>query len=158
MERKRFPILYITKILRDPLNIFKMRAMRSRSKRNGQTVFEYSTTVILIVLVVIGMSLFIRRALQARIMDAKFTVLDRLEPVYDQHMRTPDIPDDILMIRVYDPYYLNQSTLARRTGNDQTNLLKGGGGSTGVFQKSINEISSSDVLSITAPPKDADGH
>lgn len=89
-------------------------------------------------------------------MDAKFTMLDQLEPAYAQYLRTTnEIQRNVLMIRAYDPYYLNQSTLARRTGNDQASLL--GGGSTGIFQKSINEISSSNVLSITAPPKDADG-
>ena len=117
----------------------------SLKKTKAQALGEYAITIALVITVMITMTIFLRRALQARIKDARDTMVDMARSASDS-----PIP------YAYEPYYANQISETTREINDQTKLLPGGSkGRTGIFIKNFDETTTSNAESIQAPPKDA---
>lgn len=106
---------------------------------------------VLVFFVVIGMAtvmtIYFKRALQARIFDARNTMLNTVLN------RTQGYYTGNILIG-YEPYYGNTVSTIIRQENTTTNLLPGA--TTGIFRKGIDETTAVQTQSQTAPPKDAD--
>lgn len=105
---------------------------------------------VLVFFVVIGMAtamtIYFKRAVQARIFDARNTmmniVVNRTRGYYSGSVYYE-----------YEPYYGNTvSTVARRE-NATTELLPGA--TTGIFRKTFDDVTAVQTHSETAPPRDA---
>ncbi len=92
------------------------------------------------------MTIYLKRAIQARIFDARNTmlnmVLNRTQGYYGGNIQIG-----------YEPYYGNTESTVVRQEDTRTNLLPGG--TTGIFNKTIDEMTTIRTQSTTAAPKDA---
>lgn len=119
-----------------------------RTNKAQAVLGEYVLVLFLVAGMITAMGIYFRRAIQARIFDARTTMLNtviqRAQPYYPQ-----DLSNEI---RVgYEPYYGNvASTVGYRT--DSTSRLLQGGASV----KTINDTTTVVSQSETAPPRDAD--
>lgn len=118
-------------------------AIKYFRKRRAQVIGEYVILIALVVMVMAAMTIFLRRALQARIKDAKDTMMTT---VRDSHNGT--IPDE------YEPYYLIQNSEVTRAAADRSYLKQGG--ISGVYQKILNETTTAQSESTYLPARDAD--
>ena len=107
---------------------------------------EYVLTFFLVVGAVTAMTIYFKRTVQARMFGARNmmlnVVLNRTQGYYT---------GDILI--AYEPYYANTASTVVHSSDTTTNLLPGT--TTGVFQKTTDEITAVQTQSETAPPKDA---
>jgi hypothetical protein len=95
---------------------------------------------------VTAMTIYFKRAIQARIYDARNTmlnmVLNRTQGYYAGNVQIG-----------YEPYYSNTASTVVRQENTRIDLLPGG--TTGIFNKTIDEMTTIRTQSETAAPKDA---
>ncbi len=107
---------------------------------------EYVMTFFLAVAMVTAMTIYFRRAVQARMHGARNamlnTVLDRSGTYFTGNI-----------LAGYEPYYAQTVSDVRRSEDSETRLLEGG--SSGIFQKESDDSTSVTTQSQTAPPKDA---
>ncbi len=115
----------------------------------AQIVSEYVLTFFLIIAVVAGMSVYVRRAIQARIHEARNTMITMVNEQKDFFYL-----GDKQVFLEYEPYYINSQSLVNMDLN-QTTFLEGGG-STGIFKAKPNDVTRVHIESTQAPPKDAD--
>ena len=105
---------------------------------------------VLVFFVVIGMAtamtVYFKRAVQARIHDARDAMLNIVVN------RTAGYYTGNIQIG-YEPYYGNTVSTVVRRENTTTNLLPGA--TTGIFRKTFDGITAVGTSSETAPPKDA---
>jgi hypothetical protein len=114
-----------------------------QNKRGQATLSEYLVVFFLAIGAIIAMSVYIQRALQARIHDTRNYMVEEAAKAGGKFINYE-----------YEPYYAEvQSNVARRQ-NDSVDLLQGGG--TGIFRKTINQMVNSATLSQQAPPKDTE--
>ena len=106
---------------------------------------EYAVVIALAMAVLMMMGVFVRRALQARIHGARDYMVSEVRA------RTDGVFNGNLY-KEYEPYYLNTVAQVSRNYTDDSLLLPAG--SSGIFQKTFNEITSIVVNSETAPPRD----
>jgi hypothetical protein len=106
---------------------------------------EYALLIFLVLAVLGGMSVYFRRAIQARIHDARDYMISGVR------VRTSGFYDGNLY-KEYEPYYSNTLANVDRRISDQTTLLPGD--SSGIFRKEYDEGVSVVVNSTTAPPRD----
>lgn len=125
--------------------------LRLHKSRQGQAISaEYVIIFALILSVMAGMTIYLRRVLQARIRDAGYGMADMVQA------RTAGHNVDVIY-RQYEPYYTNATTYVARDQYSQTRLLPSGvTKSSGIFRKEIDETSTVFSYSEVAPPKDAD--
>lgn len=111
---------------------------------------EYVLVFFLAIGMVTAMTIYFKRAIQARIFDARNTMLNmaisRAQASYGADL------GNIIQIG-YEPYYSNTVSTVVRQENTRTNLLPGG--TTGIFNKAIDEMTTIRTQSEAAPPKDA---
>jgi len=116
--------------------------------KNAQVVMsEYVLVFFVIVGVMTTMTIFFRRAIQARIYDARNTMI---KTVAIQGGAGNDVKFE------YEPYYLNTDTTITRRERTEKKLLRSLSLSSGIAEKNINEITAAQVISVTAPPQEAD--
>lgn len=118
-----------------------------KNKRAQAVMGEYLLVIFLVISVVVAMTIYFKRAIQARVHDARDymvgEVRDRTAGEYDGNL-----------YKEYEPYYTNRSTLIARDSTETKRLL--GGATSGIFRKSVNEATSVQSTSETAPPRDFD--
>lgn len=124
--------------------VFMLRYLKTNK---AQAVMgEYVMVFFLVVAMVTAMTIYFRRAVQARMHDARNvminTVLDRSGTYFTGNI-----------LAGYEPYYANTVSEVWRSEGSETRLLEGG--SSGIFQKDSDESTRVTTQSQTAPPKDA---
>jgi len=118
-----------------------------KAKKAQASTAEYALTFFLVVGVMIAMTIYVRRALQARIRDARIYAVNSVETqVGDRYNGS--------LYLGYDPYYQNTESTTLRRATLTKQLSKGG--RTGLFKKTYNEYREMEIFSNTAPPKEAD--
>ncbi len=123
---------------------------RFYNKKAQANFGEYLLTLFLVVGMMTGMTIYVKRALQARYYDARNTMVqtvrDEAAGYYIGEVRTE-----------YEPYYANTEATVERDILSKTELFEGTREkSAGIFKKTFNEMTSVQVLSETKPPKDSD--
>jgi hypothetical protein len=106
---------------------------------------EYAVVIALAMAVLMTMGVFVRRAIQARIHDARDYMVSEVRN------RTLGLFNGNLY-KEYEPYYINTAAEVTRSHTDTSGLLPGG--SSGIFLKTFDETTSATISSETAPPKD----
>lgn len=125
--------------------IFMLRALKNT---NAQAVMgEYVMVIFLVLAVLMAMMVYFRRAVQARIHDARDYM------VTEVRARTMGVFDGNLY-REYEPYYGNTSATVFRSVDDESRVLPGA--SSGIFQKVYDSTTVVRVNSETAPPREFD--
>ncbi len=117
------------------------------NKRAQAVMGEYVLVIFLVIASMVAMTIFFKRAVQARIHDARDymvgEVRERTRAVFDGNL-----------YKEYEPYYGNTDAIVVRDSAQTSKLW--GGGSSGVYRKDVNEAIQVRVLSETAPPRDFD--
>ena len=107
---------------------------------------EYVLVFFLVIGMVTAMTIYFKRAVQARIFDTRNTMLNmalnRTEGYFTGNIQAE-----------YEPYYGNTLSTSARQEDTTTNLLPGA--TTGIFRKITDETTAVQTHSETAPPKDA---
>jgi hypothetical protein len=112
-------------------------------KNDGQaTMTEYLVVFFLVIGAIVSMSVYVQRALQGRIRDARVYMINEAAqahqgPIYYE----------------YEPYYGYVSSNVARGGNNTIDLT--GGAGTSIFRKRTSESVDIKTFSNQAPPKDA---
>ena len=122
--------------------------LRVLKNKNAQAVMgEYVLVIFLVMAVLTAMTVYFRRALQARIHDARDYMIGEVR------VRTAGVYNGNLY-KEYEPYYGNTAARVFRSMDDEIRVLPGG--SSGIFQKIYDGTVSVQVNSETAPPQDYD--
>jgi hypothetical protein len=120
--------------------------LKPLKNKNAQAISgEYALLIFLVLAVLGGMSVYFRRAIQARIHDARDYMIGEVRA------RTAGEFDGNLY-KEYEPYYIKTLANVVRRTSDRTTLLPGD--SSGIFRKEYDEAVSVVVNSTTAPPRD----
>ncbi len=106
---------------------------------------EYVLVIFLALAVVVSMSVYFKRAVQARIHDARDYMVGEVRE------RTAGEFEGNLF-KEYEPYYTNISSVTTADADHTEVLLPGA--SSGIFGKSISELRSVLSVSETAPPRE----
>src|SRR6185503_530218 len=112
----------------------------------GQMVFgEYVLTFFIVISMMLGMTLYLKRALQAKLRDAKLgmvsVVQSRAAGQYIKQARTE-----------YEPYYVNTSSTVDRDSSSVQRLTISPGFSSGIFDMQIDESTDIKTTSNTVSP------
>ena len=107
---------------------------------------EYVLVFFLAIGMVTAMTIYFRRAVQARIHDARDAMLNIVVN------RTAGYYTGNIQIG-YEPYYGSTVSMVVRQENATTNLLPGA--TTGIFRKTSDAVTAVQTHSETAPPRDA---
>lgn len=123
-----------------------------KNHRGQTTAMEYVMMFFLVSAMMAAMSLYIKRAVQGRMRDARRYMLLQVNAVYTGNIALGNLTWG------YEPYYLNSVTYRSQDTDDTLRLI----GSTlptassGIFQAEYNEVTRSRISSNTAPPSSAD--
>ncbi len=121
--------------------------LRNLNNRRAQAVIgEYVLVIFMVLGVITAMTVYFKRAVQARHYDALHYMVN------DVRQRTAGIYNGELYLH-YEPYYTNTVAIVERSASSTTRVLSGG---PGIYQKVIDESTSVQVNSETAPPRDFD--
>jgi ABC-type cobalt transport system substrate-binding protein len=116
-----------------------------KNKKAQAVMGEYALIFIIAVAMTVSMLVFFRRAIQAKVFDARNamvgTVMERTQGYYNGSFHG-----------AYEPYYTNVESIVARSLTEKRTLLEGG--STGIFRKITDRETSAQTKSRTAPPKD----
>jgi len=121
--------------------------LRALKNRNAQAVMgEYVVVIFLVMAVLTGMTVYFKRAVQARIYDARNYMIGEVR------VRTAGLFNGNLY-KEYEPYYANVASTLYRTMDDRTTLMSSGpAASSGIFRKVYNEETAARSNSLTLPP------
>ena len=117
-----------------------------KTNKAQAVIGEYVLVFFLAIGMVTAMTIYFKRAVQARIHDARDAMLNIVIN------RSAGYFSDDIQIE-YEPYYGNTVSTVVRRENTTTNLLPGA--TTGIFRKTSDEVTAVQTRSETAPPKDA---
>ena len=112
----------------------------------AQVFAEYAFVIVIIVGVISAMAVYVRRALQARIRDARNSMIQTVADNYNGVA-------NYTILNEYEPYYSQAETEAVNDSREQASLL--GGKPTGVFVKDFNSTIGVQTNSEQLPPRDA---
>lgn len=119
--------------------------LRNLNNRRAQAVLgEYLLVIFMVLGVITAMTVYFKRAVQARLHDARDYMVN------DVRQRTAGSYDGELYLH-YEPYYTNTDAIVTRDTTHTTRILPGA--SSGIFTKVYDESTSVVVTSETAPPK-----
>lgn len=122
--------------------------------KKAQTIMgEYLLIFFLIIGVATAMTIYFRRVVQARIRDARVTMIDIVRSRTNVLVNGKPAYAGPLFYE-YEPYYLNAITNSMRSDTLRDGL--GSGGSSGIATQSLDEFRRAATRSDTAAPKDAD--
>jgi len=124
-----------------------MMSRRTKNERGQAILGEYGIVILLVVASIVAMTIYFKRAVQARIHDARDYM------VTEARSRAGGDYDGPLYLH-YEPYYTNTASTVLRSSDETTGLLPGE--SSGVYRKTFSETSEIQTFSETAPPKDFD--
>lgn len=107
---------------------------------------EYTVTIFVVILAVVGMTVYFKRAIQGKIFDAQIymvnEVRDRTAGQYTGNL-----------YYAYEPYYVQTNSIVDRNASD-TVLLSGG--PTEKYQKIFDQTTIIQTNSETLPPREFD--
>ena len=118
--------------------------MKWIKSHRAQVLGEYALTFFLVVGVLTAMSVYIRRVLQAKMFDARKYMINTVKSA-------PHIGKIKLE---YEPYYVATTSLTDESHQEELNVS--GGGHTGIFRKSFDDVTSVQTNSLQLPPANAD--
>lgn len=120
--------------------------LKNLSNRQAQAVMgEYVVVIFMVLAVIVAMTVYFKRAIQARLHDARDYMVN------DVRQRTAGSYNGELYLH-YEPYYTNTIATVARDASSTTRILPGA--SSGIFRKVIDETTSVQVNSETAPPRE----
>lgn len=108
---------------------------------------EYVLVFLLVMGMITAMTVYFKRAVQARIYDARKSMMRTVANL------AGDYYNNVFLQREYEPYYGNTVSTVIRQESTTTNLLPGA--TTGIFRKTVNEITAVQTESQTAAPREA---
>ena len=108
---------------------------------------EYVLVFVLAIGMVTAMTVYFKRAVQARIYGARNSMMNTVANL------AGDYYGNTFLQREYEPYYGRTDSMVVRQESAGINLLPGG--STGIFRKTVNETTSIQTESQTAAPREA---
>jgi len=117
------------------------------NKRAQAVIGEYALVIFMVLGMVVAMTFYFKRGIQARTHDALHYMVNEVK-----YGAAGNYYGNLYLH--YEPYYTKADAMTTRDIRHTTSLL--GGQSSGIFLKTINESTLSDVSSETAPPKDFD--
>lgn len=116
----------------------------------GQTTLpEYVVTFFLVIAVIVAMSVYVQRALQGRIYDARNYAVNMGNAACDADCRAAAGVTNRNLPYEYEPYYAQVNSITARRTNDQSILA----GQAGFSRRIVNEQSSTNSESIQLPPR-----
>ena len=110
----------------------------------AQVLGEYALTLFLVVGVMTAMTVYIRRVLQARLFDARKYMINTVKSA----------PHVGKLKMEYEPYYVDTKSMTDQSIVEQDKLL--GGGHTGIFRKTFDDVTNVQTNSTQLPPANAD--
>jgi len=120
--------------------------LRKLHNRKAQAVIgEYIVLISMVLAAIVAMTVYFRRAVQARIYDARNYMVSEVARRSAGNFSGDLYPE-------YEPYYTETNATVHRYSDDKSRLLAGG--VTGIFQREYNEIVETYMNSETLPPKD----
>lgn len=120
--------------------------LRHLKNNNAQAVMgEYVLVFFLVMTVMVSMTIYFKRAVQARIYDARNYMVGEVRT------RTQGQFDGNLY-KWYEPYYANTQAVVTRSMDDTSTLT--GGGSSGLFNRVYDQSTAVRVNSETSPPRE----
>ncbi len=120
--------------------------LKLNNNRKAQAVMgEYAVLIALVMAVIVAMTVYFKRAVQARIHDARDYMVSEVRT------RTTGYFSDNLYAG-YEPYYGNTISTIFRDTDDETKLLPGA--SSGIFKKTYDQTTFMVVNSVTLPPRE----
>lgn len=108
---------------------------------------EYVLVFVLAIGMVTAMTVYFKRAVQARIYGARNSMMNTVANL------AGDYYGNVFLQREYEPYYGRTDSMVLRQESAGINLLPGG--STGIFRKTVNETTAIQTESQTAAPREA---
>ena len=120
-----------------------MMFKRSRSNK-AQMTGEYALTLFLVVGVITAMTIYVRRALQAQLYDARRYMFNTVKTA--PHIGKLNL--------YYEPYYIQSNSLVDQSINEKEETR--GGGQTGRFRRVFDDTTTVQTDSTQLPPANAD--
>jgi hypothetical protein len=123
---------------------FFWSAMFKELQKNGGqvTMTEYLVIFFLVIGAIVSMSVYVQRALQGRMRDARQYMITEAAKAHQGPIHYE-----------YEPYYGYVASNVQRAGRDVANLA--GGSGTSIFRKSTEQSVAISTYSNQAAPKDA---
>ena len=120
-----------------------------RIRQNRAQIFnEHAIIYFIAIGIVVSMSIYMTRALQSRIYEARKYMINTVKSV-----KTATGAVGKLRLE-YEPYYTNSDGVTDRQISEQEQLL--GGGRTGIFRKVFDNVTTASGVTIQLPPVNAD--
>jgi len=120
------------------------------SNNRAQSVMgEYVLTFFLVVAFMTSMTLYLKRALQSYVREARLEMGDVIENRTFGFYRGN-------IITQYEPYYINSAASVDRRLSSSDGLLPSPGFATGIYSKTFDESTTTQSRSETLPPQLAD--
>ena len=114
----------------------------------AQVFAEYAFVIVIIVAVISAMAVYVRRALQARIWDARNSMIQTIVNNYNGVA-------NYTILNEYEPYYSQAESEAVNDSGERASLLGGGSTTTGVFLRNSNSTTGAQTNSAQLPPREA---
>lgn len=121
----------------------------SNNNKAQARMTEYAVLIAMVMAVIVTMTVYFKRGLQARIHDARDYMLEEI------HSETRGSGFDGNLYVGYEPYYGNTSAIVARDVDDHSLLEPGA--SSGIFTKNYGLTVRTMANSETAPPREAMG-
>ena len=125
---------------------------RLRDTRGQSSLPEYVVTFFIVIAVVVAMSVYIQRGLQARMHDARNYMVQSARNEISSNADFLAAAGNRVGYE-YEPYYTVASSIVSRDSTVKTGLLEGG--LTGIFRKTTNEQTDAQTISVQLPPVEA---
>ncbi len=116
-------------------------------KNRAQVISEYAGIIFLILAVITAVSVFLKRALQANIRDARNYMITQVNSTYAA-TQSGTTPSGISY--EYEPYYVEQNSEISSRVDDQADFTRGAG--AGKATTSYNETTEATSTSRQLPP------
>jgi len=117
---------------------------KSLKKSKAQAAMQYASLIAIIAMVIIAMTAFIKRLLNARIRDASEYLHQTVEQAHQETNAIGNVQWQ------YEPYYTQSSAITNRVSQTTKNLF--GAGTTGISRTTINDTVIVNSTSGLAPP------
>ena len=117
--------------------------MKLRGNKGQSISSEYVLVFFLVVSMMTAMTIYFRRVIQARIKDARFSMVDTVRD------RTLDLYSGNTLLRIYEPYYIDTTSNTRTQIEDVERLT-----TAGQYEKNYSELRWMQSVANTASPQE----
>ncbi len=130
--------------------------VKGRNQQGVVSSAEYTVTFFLVIAVVVAMTVYIQRSLQARMRDARQYMIATVSSQCDANcMNATGLPGKSTIGEQYEPYYAQVQATVGTDSSVQKGLLAPGVGGTGIFMAQTNAENQSASDSNQLPPVNA---